>query len=56
MEINESQLLIFIPRETEEYGVELVRLYVCLSVSLDMGYFVHASLIWRNQARTFIYV
>ena len=51
--------------KTRGYRVELVRLSVCpsvclsvcpsvcLSVPLDIGYFVHASLVWRSWARAF---
>ena len=41
------------PMKTRGYRVELVRLSVRLSVPLDIGYFVHASLGWRSWARAF---
>ena len=46
------------PVKTRGYRVELVRLSVrpsvCLSVCpSDIGYFVHASLVWSNWARPF---
>ena len=49
------------PVKTRGYRVELVRLSVCLSVCpsvcpsvpFDVGYFVHASLVWRSWARGF---
>ena len=57
--------MLLSPVKTRGYRVELVRLSVrpsvCpsvrlsvrLSVPLDIGYFVHASLIWRSWARAF---